>query len=170
MKSPPTGLCRRRSCRLHPTHTSLQPSDTRSKLWEKYHRQVTLGPAQITLASTDERFLKRLTDSIEQHVSEAEYDTEALARDMCMSRMQLNRKLHALTGHPTHELVRQYRLHRAAQLLQKHAGNVSEVAFESGFNSLSHFTRAFRDQFGVLPSEYKRKGPDKPDRSTPGHT
>jgi DNA-binding response OmpR family regulator/two-component sensor histidine kinase len=143
--------------------------DTRRKLWEKYHRQVTLGPANITVASTDEQFLKRFTEHIEQHVSEAEYDTEALAHDMCMSRMQLNRKLNALTGHPTHELVRQYRLQRAAQLLQSQAGNVSQVAFESGFNSLSHFTRAFREQFGVLPSEYRKSGFEKPVGQNGGH-
>lgn len=143
--------------------------DTRRKLWEKYHRQVTLGPANITVASTDEQFLKRFTEHIEQHVSEAEYDTEALAHDMCMSRMQLNRKLNALTGHPTHELVRQYRLQRAAQLLQNQAGNVSQVAFESGFNSLSHFTRAFREQFGVLPSEYRKSGLEKTVGQNGGH-
>jgi signal transduction histidine kinase/DNA-binding response OmpR family regulator/ligand-binding sensor domain-containing protein len=138
--------------------------DTRRKLREKYHRQVTLGPANITVGSADEQFLKRFTEYVAQHVSEAEYDTEALAHDMCMSRMQLNRKLHALTGHPTHELVRQYRLQRAAQLLQNHAGNVSQIAFESGFNSLSHFTRAFREQFGALPSEYRRSAPEKSDK------
>ena len=81
-----------------------------------------------------------------------------------MSRMQLNRKLRALTGHPTHELVREFRLQRAAELLRKNAGNVSEVAFEVGFNDLSHFARAFRERFGMLPSEYETGGP----KNTPG--
>jgi signal transduction histidine kinase/AraC-like DNA-binding protein/streptogramin lyase len=139
--------------------------EIRKTLRDKYRRNVTLGPAEIDVASADERFLKQLTETIEKHITDASYDTEKLAHDMCMSRMQLNRKLQALTGHSTHELVRQYRLQRAAQLLRKHAGNISEVAFESGFNSLSHFARAFRDQFGMLPSEYEASVPEKATRA-----
>ena len=71
-----------------------------------------------------------------------------------MSRMQLNRKLHALTGRSTHEFIRNLRLQRAAKLLRSHWGNVTEVAFEIGFSSLSSFARAFREQYGVAPSEY----------------
>jgi len=128
--------------------------DTRRKLWEKYHRQVTLGPTDIPVASLDERFLKRLAEHIERHVADAAYDTEAVARDMCMSRMQLNRKLNTLTGKSTHEVVREFRLQRAAVLLRSHAGNISGVAYDVGFNSLSHFARAFRERFGVVPSEF----------------
>jgi AraC-like DNA-binding protein len=71
-----------------------------------------------------------------------------------MSRMQLNRKLHALTGRSPHEFIRNLRLQRAAKLLDAHWGNVAEIAFEVGFNSLSHFSKAFREEYGVLPSEY----------------
>jgi signal transduction histidine kinase/DNA-binding response OmpR family regulator/ligand-binding sensor domain-containing protein len=133
---------------------------SRRKLWEKYHRQVTLGPADIPVTSADERFLKRFSECMEQHLADSSYDTEALAHDLCMSRMQLNRKLHALTGHSTHLLVRQYRLRRAARLLRERAGTVSEAAFESGFNNLSHFARAFREEFGVLPSDYRDHPPE----------
>lgn len=128
--------------------------DTRRKLWEKYHRQVTLGPSSIPVTSADERFLKRLAECIEQHLAEASYDSESLAHDLCMSRMQLNRKLNALTGKSTHEVVREFRLQRAAELLRRGAGNVSSVAYEVGFNSPSHFASAFRQTFGLLPSEY----------------
>ena len=141
--------------------------ELRRTLWEKYHRQVTLGPAETPVTSTDERFLKRFAENIAQHITDAGYDTEKLAHDMCMSRMQLNRKLRALTGHSTHELVRQYRLQRAAQLLRKKAGNVSEVAYELGFSNLSHFARAFREQFGMLPSEYEANGPEEADNANP---
>jgi AraC-like DNA-binding protein len=128
--------------------------ETRKKLWEKYHRQVTLGPANIPVASADERFLKRLAEYIAEHVADAGYDTEALAHDMCMSRMQLNRKLHALTGKSTHDVVREFRLQRAAELLRNHAGNIAGIAYEVGFSSLSHFSSAFREKYGVVPSEY----------------
>jgi AraC-like DNA-binding protein len=74
-----------------------------------------------------------------------------------MSRMQLNRKLHALTGQSTHGVVREFRLERAAQLLRKGADNISGVAYDVGFSSLSHFARAFRERFGVVPSEYGKQ-------------
>ncbi len=133
--------------------------DLRRKLREKYQRQVVLAPREIPVTSPDERFLKKLTQNIEAHLTDANYDTEKVAYDMCMSRMQLNRKLQALTGHSPHELVREFRLERAAELLRKHAGNVTEVAFEVGFNSLSHFARAFRERFGSAPSEYIKNRP-----------
>jgi len=132
--------------------------ELRKKLREKYRQQVIMKPGDVSVASTDQRFLVKLNAAIEEHLGEAEYDTEELAHDMCMSRMQLNRKLHSLTGHSTHELVREFRLERAAELLGKHAGNVSEVAYEVGFNSLSHFARVFRERFGVAPSDYMRLG------------
>jgi transcriptional regulator GlxA family with amidase domain len=70
-----------------------------------------------------------------------------------MSRMNLNRKLHALTGHSTHAFIRTLRLHRAAQLLRQRSGTVSEIAFDVGFSSVSHFAKAFHEQFGEFPSE-----------------
>jgi DNA-binding response OmpR family regulator len=136
--------------------------ELRRKLRKKYQQQVVLGPAEIPVTSSDERFLRKLAQAIEGHIMDAEYHTERLAYDMCMSRMQLNRKLRALTGYSTHELVREFRLLRAAELLGKHAGNVSEVALDVGFSSLSHFIKAFRERFGVVPSDYKANGPERP--------
>ncbi|RMF57768.1 MAG: AraC family transcriptional regulator [Calditrichaeota bacterium] len=71
-----------------------------------------------------------------------------------LSRSQLNLKLRAITGYSTREFVRTLRLKRAAQLLEQGYGNVAEVAFEVGFNNLSHFTKIFKSHFGVVPSSY----------------
>ncbi|MFQ5630694.1 MAG: helix-turn-helix transcriptional regulator, partial [bacterium] len=73
---------------------------------------------------------------------------------VAMSRSQLHRKLQALTGQSTHEFIRAYRLKRAAQLLQHNTGTVSEICYDVGFNSLSHFAKAFREMFGKSPSKY----------------
>jgi signal transduction histidine kinase/DNA-binding response OmpR family regulator/streptogramin lyase len=126
----------------------------RKSLRDKYRRQVVLGPSLMEVTTIDERFLQRLSATIEQHIADAAYNTETLAHDMCMSRMQLNRKIHALTGHSTHELVQEFRLERAAELLRKHADTVLGIAYDVGFNSVSHFSRAFRAKFGVSPSKY----------------
>ena len=70
--------------------------------------------------------------------------------------MQLHRKLKALTGQSTTAFVRQQRLNRASQLLGR-GEPVSQVAYAVGFSSLSYFTKNFKQEFGVAPSEYKQK-------------
>ena len=94
-------------------------------------------------------------------ITDAGYDTETLAHDMYMSRMQLNRKIHALTGKSTHEVVREFRLQRAAAMLRRHADNITGIAYDVGFSSLSHFAHAFRERFGVVPSEYAARKPER---------
>ena len=131
--------------------------EIRRELREKFRENIVLQPADIAISSNEGKFLKSLMESIERHMAEPDCDTETLAKDVCMSRMQLNRKLHALTGHSTHELVRALRLNRASQLLQHHSGNVSEVAYQVGFASPSHFAHAFKERFGVSPSDYRER-------------
>ena len=77
-----------------------------------------------------------------------------------MSRSSLNRKLQALTNQSTHEFIRSLRLKRAAQLLKKATGSVTEIAYSVGFNNVSHFSKIFRQQFGQLPRDYAK--PHKP--------
>jgi DNA-binding response OmpR family regulator len=111
------------------------------------------SPRQIPL-SADERFIARVREAIEQRLSDARLDTASLAREMAMSRMQLNRKLQALTGRSTHEFIRFLRLTRAAEMLHAHAATVTEIAYAVGFNNVSHFAVAFRQQHGCRPSDY----------------
>jgi signal transduction histidine kinase/DNA-binding NarL/FixJ family response regulator len=127
--------------------------DNRLKLRERYRNALALGTPDSPASSADERFLKKAIAAVEQHLSEAGYETATLAYELCMSRMNLNRKLHALTGHSTHSFIRTLRLQRAAQLLRQRSGTVSEIAFDVGFSSVSHFAKAFHEQFGKLPSE-----------------
>ncbi len=127
--------------------------ELRKTLREKYRRQCVLETGDVTFESMDEKFLRKALEVVEKHLSETDFETTVLAREMCMSRMQLNRKLQALTGRSTHRFVRDVRLHRAARLLTSQWGNVTEVAFEVGFTSLSGFAKAFREEFGVLPSK-----------------
>jgi AraC-like DNA-binding protein len=73
---------------------------------------------------------------------------------MNLSHSQLYRKMVALTGQPVAQFIRTIRLNRAAELLANKTATVTEIAFDVGFNNLSYFSKCFRDQFGVLPSEY----------------
>jgi len=132
--------------------------DQRRKLRERFGKNIKLQPRDIAITSTDEKFLERAMAVVDEHISAAEFDVETFGRKVGMSRKHLHRKLKALTDQAPREFIRTLRLQRAARLLEKHAGNVTEVAYEVGFNSISHFAKAFKEQFGILPSEYKKSG------------
>jgi len=74
-----------------------------------------------------------------------------------MSRMQLFRKLKALTNQNPSEFIRTIRLKRAAQLIKKKFGNVAEITYEVGFNNLSYFAKCFKELYGLSPSEFAKK-------------
>jgi len=73
-----------------------------------------------------------------------------------MSISQLNRKLNALIDQAPGHLIRTYRLQRAADLLKNNAGTVAEICYKVGFNDQAYFSRAFKKQFSVSPSDYKK--------------
>ncbi len=131
--------------------------EQRRKLRERFRQEITLQPKEIAITSMDEQFLQKAMAAVEKNLPDPEFSTDDFARQVAMSRMQLHRKLRALTDQSTHEFIRTYRLQRAAQLLQNHAGTVSEICYDVGFNSLSHFAKAFREQFGQSPSEYAER-------------
>ena len=84
----------------------------------------------------------------------ADFSVEDFSREMCMSRVALYKKILSLTGRAPLEFIRSIRLKRAAQLLEKSGMSVSEIAYEVGFNNPKNFTKYFKEEFKVLPSQY----------------
>ncbi|MBD2701176.1 response regulator [Spirosoma sp. BT702] len=125
----------------------------RRLLRKKFAGQIVLKPSDITAESTDDRFLQKVMCTIEKHLANEDFNVEKLADSVAMSRSQLHRKLQALVDKSPSDLLRQTRLFRAKELLQKKAGVPSEVAHQVGFSSHTYFSRAFRDEFGMSPSE-----------------
>lgn len=126
----------------------------RKQLSEKYKKIIELQPNDIVITSSEEVFIKKLKSVLEHNIDNDEFDVPRLAEELGISRMQLHRKITALTGHSTTSFIRHQRLLHASQLLQ--AGEpVSQVAYAVGFNSLSYFSKAFKKQFGVLPSAHQ---------------
>lgn len=129
--------------------------EQRRKLQEKYARRIAqLEPSAMPVTSADEKFLKRAREVVENHLDDADFSVELFGREMGLSRSHLLRKLKALTGQSSQEFIRSHRLQRAAQYLTAGYGNVTEVAYAVGFQSLSNFSKRFRGQYGVNPSEY----------------
>ena len=131
--------------------------EQRKRLRERFSKEVVFQPKEIAVTSADEKFLNKVEEVFEKHIADPDFDTQAMAWQVGMSRMQLHRKLSALTNHAPREFIRIMRLRRAAQLLDQKAGNVTEIAYEVGFNSIPHFAKRFRELFGKSPSEYLTK-------------
>ncbi len=133
--------------------------ESRKKLQQKFSRQLSIAASEIKVESVEDRFLKKVKGTIEDHLSDTAFSVEVLADKVAMSSIQLYRKLKTLTGHTPNELIRNIRLERAALLLSQRAGNVADVAYEVGFNNLSYFAKCFKEKFGVTPSEFVKNSP-----------
>ncbi|UCH96162.1 MAG: response regulator [Candidatus Aminicenantes bacterium] len=129
--------------------------DLRQQLQLKMRRQMMLQPAEISVSSIDEEFIKELQGTIEQNLADSEFTVEELGKKLYMSRASLYRKIQALSGESPNHFIRSYRLKRAFQLLKENFGNVTEVAFEVGFSSSAYFTKCFKEQFHQLPSSFQ---------------
>ena len=126
----------------------------REGLWKHYTESLVVKPRELKVNSHDEKFLTKALEILEDKKSDPAFGTEAFLKELGVSRTLLHVKLKALTGQSTSEFIRTYRLKYAAQLIHQNFGNVSEIAYEAGFNDQSYFTKCFKAQFGVAPSEY----------------
>ena len=101
----------------------------------------------------EDAFLVKFRDFIEQNLSDSDLSVETVGAELGLSRVQLYRKVKALTGQSPVELLRTARLQKGRELLQTTDKTVSEVAYEVGFTAPSYFTKCFKDEFGMSPSE-----------------
>lgn len=128
--------------------------DQRKRLREHFSRELVLQPGNIALPSKDAEFLERVLNVVEKHHVHPGFSVDAFSENLNMSRMQLHRKLKALTGESPGEFLRRFRLERAKQLLSVRGAHISDVCFQVGYNSVSNFSRAFREANGITPSEF----------------
>jgi AraC-like DNA-binding protein len=127
---------------------------TRERMREKFSKAITVNPSELVTSSLDEKFLQKALSIVEQNMQEGEINAAVFCDEMAMSRANVHRKLKALTGQSVTQFMMSVKLKRAAQLLRQNAGSVSEIAYQTGFNNLSYFTRSFKDYYGTLPSMY----------------
>ena len=124
------------------------------RLREKYSQAIYLKPREIEVKDHEAEFLQKLMDIIETHLDDSTFSVSQLQAEIGMSRMQLHRKLKALSGKSTSEFIRHFRLQRAADLLSHPGAQVADVAYRVGFSHLSYFAKAFKEQFGQVPSAF----------------
>ncbi len=105
------------------------------------------------VAGKDE-YLKKIVEAVDTHILESDFSVNELADVMCISRSQLHRKISSITGLSTTHFIRIIRLEKAKDLLLSNSGNITEIAYQSGFNSQSYFTKSFIEHFGKPPSNF----------------
>lgn len=127
----------------------------RLKLQKRY-AVFSLPAAKKEGYQMEDAFLNKLFSVVEDHLSDSDFDVSRLCRAVNLSRSQVYRKLKALTGKSTTEVIRSYRLHKGKELLTTSNMNISEVAYKVGFTSPAYFTRCFKKEFGIAPSESKK--------------
>jgi signal transduction histidine kinase/DNA-binding response OmpR family regulator len=127
---------------------------SRQKLRDKFRKCITVNPSEVTATSLDEQFLTKALQIIENHLTESEFSSDDFCKEIGISKTHVYRKLKALTNQSFTEFVRAIRLKRAASLLSMKSGNLTEIAYQTGFTNLSYFSRSFKEHFGVNPSEY----------------
>jgi signal transduction histidine kinase/DNA-binding response OmpR family regulator len=128
--------------------------EERRKMRERFSREITLEPAQISVSSLDEKFLQKVLALIEAHMEDENFSIEEFSHEAGYSRMQFYRKIKALAGQTPSQFVRTIRLKRAAQLLNKKSDNVTQIAYCVGFSSLAYFNKCFKEQYDVTPGQY----------------
>ena len=103
----------------------------------------------------EDRFMERIVKQVGEHMSDPDFKVESLSTAMNMAERTLQRKLKAMTNQTPQELIRSMRLNRARDLLENSNLSVSEVAFQVGYLEPTNFSRSFKNEFGISPSQLR---------------
>lgn len=109
------------------------------------------------ISRIDEEFLTRITTLIEENLNMEHLDISYLREKMNMSHSTFYRKIKALTGISANEFIRKVKIKNGLRLLLTGSYNISETAYMVGFNDVSYFSQCFKDEYGMVPSEYIKK-------------
>ncbi len=126
----------------------------RARMREKFARVLKLEPKEVTLTSTDEIFLEKAIQLVENNMDNVDFSVEDFAFEMAVSRALLFTKIKAVTDLTPNNFIKNLRMKRAAQILKQQKLGVAEVAYQVGFKDSRYFSKTFRKQFGMSPSEY----------------
>jgi DNA-binding response OmpR family regulator/anti-sigma regulatory factor (Ser/Thr protein kinase) len=129
----------------------------RQRFQQQFQKHIKIEPSDIPIRSLDEEFINKAVKVVEENIANADFTVEELSSEMAMSRMYLYKKLLSLTGKTPLDFIRIIRLRRAAQLLEKSQLTVSEIAYQVGFNNPKYFTKLFKEEYAVLPTEFRKR-------------
>lgn len=128
--------------------------ETRAKLKELFGKGTVLDVKAITNNVTDEAFVNKAIEAIQENIEDTNFNSETLAEKLKMSRALLYKKIKALTDMTVHNFITTVRINKAAELLLSGEFNISEVAYKVGYTDTGNFSRSFTKQVGCRPSNY----------------
>ncbi|MCE7064076.1 two-component regulator propeller domain-containing protein [Dyadobacter sp. CY326] len=129
----------------------------REQLQQQFQQHVEIRPTEVAVRSLDEQFVNSAVKVVEANLPNAEFTVEELSDAMSMSRVYLYKKILSLTGKTPIEFIRIIRIRRGAGLLEKSQLTISEIAYQIGFNNPKYFAKLFKEEYKMLPTEYRRQ-------------
>lgn len=149
---------------FHPEHLFIRIEKLieRMELIRKKFRNfadLELTHLSTGIGEKDDDFFSKITQCIQLHLSEPEFNADTIAEEVGMSKASLYKKVKTITSLTPHGLIKQYRLKKAADLLRTSGMSVSEVIYETGFNSRSYFYKSFNEMFHCHPKDVERAVP-----------
>lgn len=136
---------------------SLQLVGKKNKEEKKERLENITAPKKIEAESDDEKFLLQVTQLIEDHADDFEFNVNSLCELLGMGNKLIYRKTKQLTGQTPVEYIKNIRMKKAAMLLEQHKFTVSEVMYMVGYSSSSYFSKCFSAAFGMSPKEYSER-------------
>lgn len=127
----------------------------RSFAMAKQERMVASSLRDTVVPDLDEKLVKDATDYVEANLSNSDITVETMAAALAMSRVQLYKRLLAVTGVTPSEFIRNIRLHHAEQYLRNGQYTVNEVSYKVGFGNPRYLSKYFKEKYGIMPSQYK---------------
>jgi signal transduction histidine kinase/DNA-binding response OmpR family regulator len=128
--------------------------EQRKQLAIRFRERILVPITPTKEDSLDDKFLQKVRSVVEANMSSFAFSVEQLAEETNLSRTQLLRKLKALTGLSPNEFIKDLRLKKAADMIRQKADTITQIGYSVGFNDQSYFTKCFKKQFGVTPTEY----------------
>ncbi|MCD0469977.1 two-component regulator propeller domain-containing protein [Flavobacterium sp. JAS] len=128
---------------------------SRQIMFKKFYSGITKDGKEKT-TSLDNDFIQKILHFINENISEPELTVELLSSKIFLSRSQLYRKIKTLTGVSVNEFIRNVRLEKAKQLIEKGNNNINEISYKVGFTSPSYFTKCYKIKYGHLPTQEKK--------------
>lgn len=127
--------------------------ELRQNLKASFSKLIKIRPEESELNSVDAVFVQTVKNTLEEEYSNEQFNVDALADALNLSRRQLSRKFKALFDQTPIDTIRQFRLEKAHELLYKKVATPTEVAYLTGFSSPAYFSKCFSDHFGYAPSK-----------------
>lgn len=131
--------------------------ENRRKMQVAFTNFPLSGTASIASSQADERFLDEVTKVVYEHMTDEEFNVDALAEKLNMSRSSLHRKIKNISELTPNDFILLVRLKKAAELLKAGEYRINEIGYVVGFSSSSYFSKSFKKHFGLSPSEFIRK-------------